>query len=131
MQLDIYGELADAMSQAIKGGLPRHPRSAAISRLIMPYVEGIWREPDEGIWEVRGGRQQFVHSKVMAWVAFDRAAGLADTTEEGRERGDHYRQVADDIHREVCEKGLDPSGRFFLFRRTARPRWMPACCRSP
>ncbi|MFP3368094.1 glycoside hydrolase family 15 protein [Pseudomonas sp. SIMBA_068] len=114
MQLDIYGELADAMSQAIKGGLPRHPRSAAISRLIMPYLEGIWREPDEGIWEVRGGRQQFVHSKVMAWVAFDRAAGLADTTEEGRERGQHYRQVADEIHREVCEQGLDPSGQFFV-----------------
>ncbi|HFL7938958.1 TPA: glycoside hydrolase family 15 protein [Pseudomonas putida] len=114
MQLDIYGELADAMAQAIKGGLPRHPRSAAISRLILPYVERIWREPDEGIWEVRGGRQQFVHSKVMAWVAFDRAAGLADTTEEGRERGHHYRQVADEIHREVCEHGLDGNGRFFV-----------------
>lgn len=114
MQLDIYGELADAMTQAIKGGLPRHPRSAAISRLILPYVEGIWREPDEGIWEVRGGRQQFVHSKVMAWVTFDRAAGLADTTEEGRERGRHYRQVADEIHREVCERGLDASGRYFV-----------------
>ena len=114
VQLDIYGELADAMTQAIKGGLPRHPRSAAISRLILPYVERIWREPDEGIWEVRGGRQQFVHSKVMAWVAFDRAAGLADTTEEGRERGRHYRQVADEIHREVCEHGLDSSGQFFV-----------------
>jgi GH15 family glucan-1,4-alpha-glucosidase len=113
-QLDIYGELADAMSQAIKGGLPRHPRSAAIARLILPYVERIWREPDEGIWEVRGGRQHFVHSKVMAWVAFDRAAGLADTTEEDRARGRHYRQVADEIHREVCENGLDPSGTFFV-----------------
>ncbi|MFK3815838.1 glycoside hydrolase family 15 protein [Pseudomonas sp. NPDC089407] len=113
-QLDIYGELADAMAQAIKGGLPRHPRSAAISRLILPYVERIWREPDEGIWEVRGGRQQFVHSKVMAWVAFDRAAGLADTTEEGREQGQHYRQVADEIRREVCEHGLDSSGQFFV-----------------
>ena len=102
------------MTQAIKGGLPRHPRSAAISRLILPYVERIWREPDEGIWEVRGGRQQFVHSKVMAWVAFDRAAGLADTTEEGRERGRHYRQVADEIHREVCERGLDASGLYFV-----------------
>ncbi|HDS1736776.1 glycoside hydrolase family 15 protein [Pseudomonas sp. BP8] len=113
-QLDIYGELADAMSQAIKGGLPRHPRSAAIARLIMPYLEGIWRQPDEGIWEVRGGTQDFVHSKVMAWVAFDRAAGLADATEEDRERGRHYRQVADEIHREVCERGLDPQGRFFV-----------------
>ncbi|MDM3887111.1 glycoside hydrolase family 15 protein [Pseudomonas sp. BCRC 81390] len=113
-QLDIYGELADAMAQAINGGLPRHPRSAAIARLILPYLERIWREPDEGIWEVRGGRQQFVHSKVMAWVAFDRAAGLADTTEEGRERGQHYRQVAEQIRREVCEQGLDASGQFFV-----------------
>ncbi len=114
LQLDIFGELADAMSQAIRGGLPRHPRSAAIARLILPYLERIWREPDEGIWEVRGGRQQFVHSKVMAWVAFDRAAGLAETTEEDRERGRHYRQVADQIHHEVCSHGLDASGRFFV-----------------
>jgi GH15 family glucan-1,4-alpha-glucosidase len=113
-QLDIYGELADAMTQAIKGGLPRLPRSAAIARLILPYVESIWREPDEGLWEVRGGRQHFVHSKVMAWVAFDRAAGLAETTEEDRERGRHYRQVADEIHREVCAQGLDASGAFFV-----------------
>ncbi|MDF9617669.1 glycoside hydrolase family 15 protein [Pseudomonas entomophila] len=113
-QLDIYGELADAMAQAIKGGLPRHPRSAAISRAILPWVERIWREPDEGLWEVRGGRQHFVHSKVMAWVAFDRAAGLADTTEDGREHSRHYRQVADEIHREVCALGLDTQGRFFV-----------------
>ncbi|EST15303.1 glycosyl hydrolases 15 family protein [Pseudomonas putida S610] len=113
-QLDIYGELADAMSQAIRGGLPRHPRSAAISRVIMPYLESIWRQPDEGIWEVRGGRQHFVHSKVMAWVAFDRAAGLAETTEEDRERGLHYRQVADRIRREVCEQGLDAQGQHFV-----------------
>ncbi|MDF0730908.1 glycoside hydrolase family 15 protein [Pseudomonas entomophila] len=113
-QLDIYGEVADAMTQAIKGGLPRHPRSSAIARLIMPYVERIWREPDEGIWEVRGGRQHFVHSKVMAWVAFDRAASLAETTEEDRERGRHYRRVADEIHADVCAQGLDASGRFFV-----------------
>ncbi|MBK5006422.1 glycoside hydrolase family 15 protein [Pseudomonas sp. S60] len=113
-QLDIYGELADAMSQAIRGGLPRHPRSAAIARLILPYLESIWRDPDEGIWEVRGGRQHFVHSKVMAWVAFDRAAGLAETTEEGREQARHYRQVADQIHQEVCEQGLDAGGSHFV-----------------
>ncbi|MBA1324078.1 glycoside hydrolase family 15 protein [Pseudomonas plecoglossicida] len=113
-QLDIYGEVADAMTQAIKGGLPRHPRSAAIARLILPYVESIWREPDEGIWEVRGGTQHFVHSKVMAWVAFDRAASLAETTEEEVERGQHYRRVADEIHREVCANGLDPSGEYFV-----------------
>ncbi|MEJ5861790.1 glycoside hydrolase family 15 protein [Pseudomonas farsensis] len=113
-QLDIYGELADAMAQAIKGGLPRHPRSAAIARAILPYLERIWRDPDEGIWEVRGPRQHFVHSKVMAWVAFDRSASLAETTEEGRERAAHYRQVADQIHREVCEHGLDAEGDHFV-----------------
>lgn len=113
-QLDIYGEVADAMTQAIKGGLPRHPRSAAIARLILPYVESIWREPDEGIWEVRGGPQHFVHSKVMAWVAFDRAASLAETTEEELDRSKHYRRVADEIQREVCTKGLDPSGEHFV-----------------
>lgn len=113
-QLDIYGELADAMAQAIKGGLPRHPRSAAIARAILPYLERIWRDPDEGIWEVRGPRQHFVHSKVMAWVAFDRSASLAETTEEGRERAAHYRQVADQIHREVCEHGLDAGGDYFV-----------------
>ncbi|MBF8740829.1 glycoside hydrolase family 15 protein [Pseudomonas guariconensis] len=114
LQLDIYGELADAMTQAIRGGLPRHPRSSAIARLILPYLERIWREPDEGLWEVRGGRQHFVHSKVMAWVAFDRAASLAETTEEDRERGRHYRQVADQIHREVCQQGLDPKRQCFV-----------------
>lgn len=114
LQLDIYGELADAMTQAIKGGLPRHPRSSAIARLILPYVESIWREPDEGLWEVRGGRQHFVHSKVMAWVAFDRAASLAETTEEDRERGRHYRRVAEQIRAEVCTRGLDPSGQHFV-----------------
>ncbi|AZL68130.1 glycoside hydrolase family 15 protein [Pseudomonas oryziphila] len=114
LQLDIYGELADAMTQAIKGGLPRHPRSSAIARLILPYVESIWREPDEGLWEVRGGRQHFVHSKVMAWVAFDRAASLAETTEEDRERGRHYRRVAEQIRAEVCVRGLDPGGQHFV-----------------
>ncbi|WP_312935747.1 glycoside hydrolase family 15 protein [Pseudomonas sp.] len=112
-QLDIYGEVADAMSQAIKAGLPRHPRSAAIARLILPFVESIWREPDEGIWEVRGQRQHFVHSKVMAWVAFDRSASLAET-EQDAERGQHYREIANQIHREVCEQGLDPSGQYFV-----------------
>jgi GH15 family glucan-1,4-alpha-glucosidase len=113
-QLDIYGEVADAMGQAIRSGLPRHPRSAALARLIMPYLERIWREPDEGIWEVRGGCQHFVHSKVMAWVAFDRAALLAEGTEEDRERARHYREVAAQIHQEVCEKGLDRQGGYFV-----------------
>ena len=105
-QLDIYGEVADAMSQAINGGLPRHPRGAAIFRVILPFLERIWHEPDEGIWEIRGQAQHFVHSKVMAWVAFDRAASLAEPTEEGRAQALHYRQVAQKIHAQVCENGF-------------------------
>ena len=73
-QLDIYGEVADAMAQALKGGLPPHPRTRALSETIMPFLEQAWRRPDEGIWETRGGLRHFTHSKVMAWVAFDRAA---------------------------------------------------------
>lgn len=106
-QLDIYGEVADAMSQAINGGLPRHPRGAAIFRVILPFLERIWHEPDEGIWEIRGQPQHFVHSKVMAWVAFDRAASLAEPTEEGRAQALHYRQVAATIHAQVCENGFN------------------------
>jgi len=106
-QLDIYGEVADALCQAMRGGLPRLPRSAAIGRVIMPYLETIWRQPDEGIWEVRGPQQHFTHSKVMAWVACDRAASLSEPTEEGKAQAAHYREVAAQIHRQVCEQGVD------------------------
>ncbi len=76
-QLDVYGEVADAMMQALRGGLPAHPRTRALRDVILPFLEQAWRRPDKGIWEVRGGPQHFTHSKVMAWVAFDRAASLA------------------------------------------------------
>jgi GH15 family glucan-1,4-alpha-glucosidase len=73
LQLDVYGEIADAMYQARSHGLPPAERWSAIARAFLDHLEIIWREPDEGIWEVRGPRQHFTHSKVMAWVAFDRA----------------------------------------------------------
>lgn len=106
-QLDIYGELADALTQAVKGGLPRHPRSSAIAEVVLHYLEKVWHKPDEGIWEVRGKPRHFTHSKVMAWVAFDRAAHLAEATEQGQEQAHHYRKVANRIHREVCRRGFD------------------------
>lgn len=106
-QLDVYGEVADAMTQALKGGLPPHPRSAALADVLMPFLETAWREPDEGIWEVRGDRQHFTYSKVMAWVAFDRTARLNE--EMGNmEKARRWRAVADEIHAEVCEKAYDP-----------------------
>lgn len=106
-QLDIYGEVADAMEQALKGGLPPHPRTPAISGVIMPFLEQAWRQPDEGIWEVRGGRQHFTHSKVMAWVAFDRAADMAASAGND-EIAAHWREVAGVIHADVCAKAFDP-----------------------
>jgi GH15 family glucan-1,4-alpha-glucosidase len=108
-QLDVYGEVADMLMQARKGGLPWNPRSEVLAQVIMPFLEEAWRQPDEGIWEVRGGRQHFVHSKVMAWVAFDRAARMASEIDGGTELADRWRRVADAIHAEICEKGFDPA----------------------
>lgn len=105
-QLDIFGEIAGAMAQALKGGLPPHPRSRALADVLVPFLEGAWREPDEGIWEVRGGRQHFTYSKVMAWVAFDRTAQLAQDAGQ-YEQARRWRSVAEEIHAEVCEKGYD------------------------
>lgn len=107
LQLDVYGEIADAMAQAIKGGLAPHPRSQALRAVILPYLEQAWRQPDEGIWEVRGGRQHFTHSKVMAWVAFDRAADMAANTAGGEEIAARWRGVADTLHADICAKAYD------------------------
>src|SRR5215469_3189048 len=105
LQLDIYGELADVLSQARKGGLPPAPRRSEIRETFLRHLEKIWREPDEGIWEIRGVPQHFVHSKVMTWVAFDRAArGFP----EQKRRTAHWRKVADTIHSDVCANGIDP-----------------------
>jgi GH15 family glucan-1,4-alpha-glucosidase len=106
LQLDIFGEISDAMFQAIKGGMPVADRTRALRSTLLDYLSTAWRQPDEGIWEVRGGRQHFVHSKVMAWVSFDRAAHelSARTFNDSTER---WRALADQIHAEVCERGFD------------------------
>jgi GH15 family glucan-1,4-alpha-glucosidase len=110
MQLDVYGEVADAMTQALKSGLPRLPRSTEIQKVIMPFLENVWHLPDAGIWEIRSEPRHFTHSKVMAWVSFDRNAGVLTNSDnpEDRERGLHYRQIADEIHADVCKNGYDP-----------------------
>jgi GH15 family glucan-1,4-alpha-glucosidase len=109
MQLDVYGEVADAMTQALKSGLPRLPRSTEIQKVIMPFLEKVWHLPDAGIWEIRSEPQHFTHSKVMAWVSFDRNAGVLAKSDhpEDRERGRHYREIADEIHADVCAHGYD------------------------
>jgi GH15 family glucan-1,4-alpha-glucosidase len=105
LQLDVFGELADALFQARKGGIELSKRGLALRPVILDYLAAAWREPDEGIWETRGGRQHFVHSKVMAWVAFDRVANDLEARANGT--GQRWRGIADEIHAEVCERGFD------------------------
>jgi GH15 family glucan-1,4-alpha-glucosidase len=106
MQIDVFGEIADAMFQAYKAGMEPGERGRTLRPLILEYLAEAWRQPDEGIWEVRGGPQHFVHSKVMAWVAFDRAADEVGVR-AFHESGQRWREIADEIHAEVCERGFD------------------------
>src|SRR3546814_16662448 len=108
-QLDVYGEVADALAQALKGGLPRHPRTHALSEVVMPFLEEAWRRPDEGIWEVRGGRQHFTHSKLMVWVAFDRPANLAAAVDGGHALSVRWSRVAGALTDTWCRRGSDPA----------------------
>ena len=107
LQLDVFGEVADALMQAAKGGLAPHSRTGSLRNVGLEYLAGIWSEPDSGIWEVRGHKRHFVHSKVMAWVAFDRAARVRPGNAQERISVRRWRALADEIHREVCEKGFD------------------------
>jgi GH15 family glucan-1,4-alpha-glucosidase len=94
------------MLQTLKSGMPVPERGRALRPGVLEHLASVWREPDEGIWEVRGGPQHFVHSKVMAWVAFDRAADEVQAEAFG-DSGQRWREIADQIHAEVCERGFD------------------------
>jgi GH15 family glucan-1,4-alpha-glucosidase len=107
LQLDVFGETFDAMFQALKAGLEPSERGRALRSVVLEHLATAWRQPDEGMWETRGGRQHFVHSKVMAWVAFDRAANVLEA-QVFNESGPRWREIADEIHAEVCERGFDP-----------------------
>jgi len=108
LQVDVFGEVMDALYQARVHGLAKEQPAWALQRALLAHLERIWREPDEGIWEIRGDRRHFVHSKVMAWVAFDRAVR---TVEEHGLDGpvDRWRKLRAQIHAEVCERGFDES----------------------
>jgi GH15 family glucan-1,4-alpha-glucosidase len=111
LQLDVFGELMDAMHQCRSHGLP-HSTSWSLECQLLDYLAARWREPDEGIWEVRGPRRLFTHSKVMVWVAFDRAV---KAIEEFGCKGplERYRSLRDEIHRDVCERGYSERKRSF------------------
>lgn len=106
LQLDVVGEVSDAMFQTIKAGMVPSERSHALRPVILEYLATAWRQADDGIWEVRGARQHFVHSKVMAWVAFDRAANEL-TGRAYNEPTARWRAIADEIHAEICDRGFD------------------------
>jgi GH15 family glucan-1,4-alpha-glucosidase len=105
LQLDVYGEVMDALYQGCKGGLARHDVAWAMQRALMKHLEKAWQQPDEGIWEVRGPRRDFTYSKVMSWVAFDRAVkmveglGLPGPLER-------WRSLRARIHEDVCSRGF-------------------------
>ncbi|MGW9209617.1 glycoside hydrolase family 15 protein [Embleya sp. NPDC055664] len=109
-QLDVYGEVVDALHLGRVAGMEGHDHAHALQLKLMDYMEQHWRDPDEGIWEVRGPRRHFVHSKVMAWVAVDRTIKMLVDQPEDSDTGkmlEHLKGVREEIHREVCAYGYD------------------------
>jgi GH15 family glucan-1,4-alpha-glucosidase len=111
-QLDVFGETLDAVHLARRGGVPADTAGWDALRRFVEHVEAVWQEPDDGIWEVRGGRRHFTHSKVMAWVALDRAVRLIEEFSLGGSAAratelPRWRAQRDMIHREVLAHGFD------------------------
>jgi len=113
LQLDVYGEVLDVMYQARLGGIASLGAAWAFERALVDHVTSIWTQPDEGIWEVRGGRRHFTHSKVMAWVAVDRGIKSAERFELSADVP-RWKQVRHAIHADVCEHGYDHAQRSFV-----------------
>jgi GH15 family glucan-1,4-alpha-glucosidase len=113
IQLDVYGEVLDALYVGRRTGLAADASGWALECALVAHLETIWDQPDDGIWEVRGGRRHFTHSKVMAWVAFDRAVRSAE--EFGLEAPlDRWRALRDRIHDEVTDRGFDANQNSFV-----------------
>jgi GH15 family glucan-1,4-alpha-glucosidase len=113
-QLDVYGEVLAAMWEADRAGIKMTEPDWALMVQLMKFLESHWQKPDEGIWEVRGGRQHFTHSKMMAWLAFDRAIKLVE--ECGCAASENYarwHKIRDRIHAEVCERGYNAKKKAF------------------
>ncbi|MPZ61100.1 MAG: glycoside hydrolase family 15 protein [Propionibacteriales bacterium] len=106
VQLDVYGEVMAALSLAREKDVPGLRQSWPLQRALTEHLATVWDQPDHGLWEVRGPRQHFTHSKIMAWVAFDRAATAVERY--GRPGpGGRWRELADRVRRQVCEQAYD------------------------
>jgi GH15 family glucan-1,4-alpha-glucosidase len=104
LQLDVFGEMIDALYQARRGGLPESDRAWAVELAVLEHLASAWHEPDQGIWEVRSGPRHFTYSKMMAWVAFDRA--IKDVKEFGLNGPvEQWQRIRKEIHEDVCSKG--------------------------
>jgi GH15 family glucan-1,4-alpha-glucosidase len=112
-QLDVYGELMDALHLTRRLGLPPNEDAWRVQCAIMKFLERGWKEPDEGIWEVRGPRRHFTHSKVMAWVAFDRSVAAV---EKFGQKGpvEQWRRIRDEIRADVLARGFNPHCNAFV-----------------
>jgi GH15 family glucan-1,4-alpha-glucosidase len=112
LQVDVYGEVADVMFQAHRAGLMPDTEEWQLTLAVVEAVEKCWDKPDHGLWEVRGDLRDFVHSKVLAWVAFDRA--ICAIEQFGMEGPvDRWRKLRDEIHEQVCRQGYDPQRETF------------------
>jgi len=111
-QLDVYGECISTLYSARRMGMGGTKESWYLTKSLLAFMENAWQRPDDGIWEVRGGRRHFTHSKVMAWVFFDRLAKrieeFAIGGEEGRKILPHVCALRERVHTEVCERGFNP-----------------------
>jgi GH15 family glucan-1,4-alpha-glucosidase len=113
LQLDVYGEVIDALYQACKGGIERYHPAWDLQRALLDHLEKVWDDPDQGIWEVRGPKRDFTYSKIMAWVAMDRAVKAVEQFGfEGPVA--RWRELRDRVHRDVCERGFDSKRNSFL-----------------
>ncbi|HXV10097.1 MAG TPA: glycoside hydrolase family 15 protein [Burkholderiales bacterium] len=112
LQLDVCGELVDAVYRARQLGMAPVPGTERLGRELILWLERHWQEPDDGIWEIRGPRRHFVHSKVLARVAVDRIVKMAEASGYGGAL-ERVRKMRDDIHRDICEKGYDSARKTF------------------
>ncbi|MCS6303588.1 MAG: glycoside hydrolase family 15 protein [Nitrospira sp.] len=112
LQLDVFGEVMDTLHQARRAGMQTNERGWAVQTTMMECLESKWKEPDEGIWEIRGPRRHFTHSKIMAWVAMDR---MVQDIETFHLPGDaaRWKRIREEIHQDVCDKGFDPARNTF------------------
>ncbi|MFE9444705.1 glycoside hydrolase family 15 protein [Streptomyces sp. NPDC006602] len=113
LQLDVYGEVLDTLHLSLRAGIPMPAHVWSLVEALMGHLQEHWREPDQGLWQVRGQGRQFVHSKVMAWVAADRALRMGKLLGRNGPSG-QWRAMRDEVHQQVCREGWDIQRRSFV-----------------